>query len=175
MSVGITLEELLAWNEEASDFWKAHLDANPALLELPCGIGGTANVQGVRAPHLGSGAALGPAPGRPAAYGQGRDACRSAGCALRSAPTGRGNLPRHCSPLPSESWDETYVLDFDWVPPETRTVFAAQGRSPCAVSQPAPLGATGHPGPRGRIPLGIQGRPALQSCAALGIRQPAPV
>ena len=45
MTPAITLEELLAWNDEASNFWKAHLEANPALLELPCGIGGTANVQ----------------------------------------------------------------------------------------------------------------------------------
>jgi uncharacterized damage-inducible protein DinB len=45
MSVGITLDELLAWNEEVSDWWKAHLDANPHLLELPCDIGGTKNVQ----------------------------------------------------------------------------------------------------------------------------------
>ena len=34
MTPAITLEELLTWNEEASKFWKAHLDANPALLEL---------------------------------------------------------------------------------------------------------------------------------------------
>ena len=45
MTFAITLEELLTWNQEASNFWKAHLDANPALLELPCGIGGAANVQ----------------------------------------------------------------------------------------------------------------------------------
>ena len=45
MSVGISLEELLVWNEEASDFWKAHLGANPHLLELTCDIGGTRNVQ----------------------------------------------------------------------------------------------------------------------------------
>jgi hypothetical protein len=44
MTPAITLEELLAWNDEASKFWKAHLDANPALLALPCGIGGAANV-----------------------------------------------------------------------------------------------------------------------------------
>ena len=44
MTPAITLEELLAWNQESS-FWKAHLEANPALLELPCGIGGAANVQ----------------------------------------------------------------------------------------------------------------------------------
>lgn len=45
MMIGISLQELLAWNHEASAFWRAHLDANPALLQLPCGIGGTANVQ----------------------------------------------------------------------------------------------------------------------------------
>lgn len=46
MSVGITLEELLAWNDEASNTWKNHFDANPSLLALPCDIGGTKNVQG---------------------------------------------------------------------------------------------------------------------------------
>jgi uncharacterized damage-inducible protein DinB len=45
MTPAITLEELLAWNQESSDFWKAHLDANPVLLELPCGIGGNVHVQ----------------------------------------------------------------------------------------------------------------------------------
>ena len=39
-SVGIPLEELLAWNQESADFWKGHLETNPALLELPCSIGG---------------------------------------------------------------------------------------------------------------------------------------
>lgn len=45
MSVGISLEELLTWNNEAADYGKAHLDANPALPALPCDIGGTKNVQ----------------------------------------------------------------------------------------------------------------------------------
>ncbi len=45
MSLAITIEELLTWDDEASAWWKAYLDANSALLELPCGIGGTANVQ----------------------------------------------------------------------------------------------------------------------------------
>ena len=45
MTPAVTLEELLTWNKEASNFWKAHLDANPNLLKLPCGIGGAANVQ----------------------------------------------------------------------------------------------------------------------------------
>jgi uncharacterized damage-inducible protein DinB len=45
MTPAITFEELLAWNMQSADFWKAHLDANPALLQLSCGIGGTADVQ----------------------------------------------------------------------------------------------------------------------------------
>jgi uncharacterized damage-inducible protein DinB len=45
MTPAITHEELLAWNLESSRFWKAQLDANSALLELPCGIGGNATVQ----------------------------------------------------------------------------------------------------------------------------------
>jgi hypothetical protein len=45
MTAAIALEELLVWNQESSDFWKAHLEANPALLELPCGIGRNADVQ----------------------------------------------------------------------------------------------------------------------------------
>ncbi len=44
MTPVVTLEELLAWNEESSSYWKAHLDANPALLQLPCGISGTTDV-----------------------------------------------------------------------------------------------------------------------------------
>jgi uncharacterized damage-inducible protein DinB len=45
LTPAITFQELLAWNCQSSDFWKAHLDANPALLQLPSGIGGTADVQ----------------------------------------------------------------------------------------------------------------------------------
>jgi uncharacterized damage-inducible protein DinB len=45
MTPAITLEELLVWIQESADFWRTHLNANPALLALPCGIGGTATVQ----------------------------------------------------------------------------------------------------------------------------------
>jgi uncharacterized damage-inducible protein DinB len=45
MTTALTFEELLHWNDETSQWWKAHLDANPALLALPCGIGGAADVQ----------------------------------------------------------------------------------------------------------------------------------
>lgn len=45
MTPAITLEELLGWNQESSNFWKGWLDANPAVLQLPCDIGRTEGVQ----------------------------------------------------------------------------------------------------------------------------------
>ena len=45
MTASISLEELLVWHEESSLFWKAHLEAHPELLELPCDIGGVTHVQ----------------------------------------------------------------------------------------------------------------------------------
>ncbi len=45
MTPAITFEELLAWCQQSASFWKGHLDANPALLQLPCGIGGNMDVQ----------------------------------------------------------------------------------------------------------------------------------
>lgn len=43
--VGISLEELLAWSDEAARDWKSHLEVNPAVLELPSGINGAADVR----------------------------------------------------------------------------------------------------------------------------------
>ena len=82
MTPAITLEELLAWNHESAVFWKAHLEANPGLLELPCGIGGSANVQAFVRHIWGVRAALESARSRFAFAGQGRNAGRSAGRAL---------------------------------------------------------------------------------------------
>src|ERR1700677_4958102 len=45
MTPAITLEELLGWNLESANFWKAHFDAKPALLELPCDIDNSGVVQ----------------------------------------------------------------------------------------------------------------------------------
>jgi uncharacterized damage-inducible protein DinB len=45
LTPAITFAELVDWNEETSSFWRAHLEANPLLLQLPCGIGGNADVQ----------------------------------------------------------------------------------------------------------------------------------
>jgi uncharacterized damage-inducible protein DinB len=121
MSVGITMEELLAWNVEASAFWKKHLEANPAQLDLPCGIGGADDVQQF-VKHI-WGVEL-------------RWAQRLAGqpviskeemvsgplealflTHLKAVEIFRGLLT-----APDESWEETLTLDFDWIPPEARTV-----------------------------------------------------
>jgi uncharacterized damage-inducible protein DinB len=121
MSIGITLEELLAWNQESSSYWKAHLDANPALLELPCDIGGVTNVQQfVR--HI-WGVDL-------------RWAQRLAGVSVidkEKMPAGpldalfdlhlqAVEIFRNLLAAPESSWSDPFVLDFDWVPPEQRTV-----------------------------------------------------
>jgi uncharacterized damage-inducible protein DinB len=45
MTAALTLHELLIWNQESSDFWKGWLDANSAVLALPCDIGRATTVQ----------------------------------------------------------------------------------------------------------------------------------
>ena len=121
MTPAITLEELLTWNHESAAFWKAHLEANPALLQLPCDISGTANVQEfVR--HIW---------GVELVWGQ-----RIAGLPV----TDRKDIP--AGPLdalfdvhlkavqifrtlldgPAQSWDEIMTLKFPWLPHEGLTV-----------------------------------------------------
>ncbi len=121
MSVGITLQELLAWNEESSNFWKAHLEANPHLLALASDIGGTTNVQEfVR--HI-WGVEL-------------RWSQRLAGVPV----TAREDFP--CGPLdalfelhtkaaavfrdllaaPDENWEQTCVLQMDWLAADARSM-----------------------------------------------------
>jgi uncharacterized damage-inducible protein DinB len=46
-ATGLTFGELLLWNQEASDFWKRWLEANPAVLALPCDIGRAHDVLGL--------------------------------------------------------------------------------------------------------------------------------
>ena len=121
MSVGISLEEMLAWNDEASVYWKAHLDAEPNLLDLACGIGGAANVQEfVR--HI-WGAEL-----------------RWAERLAKTPETPREKIPagplgalfdlhrqavaiyRGLLAAPESTWSDPYILKFDWLPPEERAV-----------------------------------------------------
>lgn len=121
MSVGMSLEELLAWSWESSNYWKAYLDANPQVLSLPCDIGGTSNVQGfVR--HIW---------GADLRWGQ-----RLAGLPVidrDQVPTGpldalfemhskAVGIFRGLLEAPDESWEQPFILDFEWVPPEARKV-----------------------------------------------------
>ena len=121
MTTAITLEGLLTWNQESSRFWKAHLDANPALLALPCDIGPAKNVQEfVR--HIWT-AEL-------------RWAQCLAGVpvitkeqlpegpldALFALHTQAMQVYRSLLAAADEEWSKSYVLEFDWVPVEARTV-----------------------------------------------------
>jgi uncharacterized damage-inducible protein DinB len=121
MSAGITLEELLAWNDEVARYWKAHLDANPNLLALPCDIGPATNVQEfVR--HIWTAELR---------WGQ-----RLAGLlvitkeelpdgpldALFALHTQAMQVYRGLLAADDENWGKPYVLEFDWVPVEARTV-----------------------------------------------------
>lgn len=119
MRVGISLEELSAWNQESSRFWKAYFDANPSALALSCDIGGAATVQQFVA-HI-WGVEL-------------RWAQRLAGLPVppkEDSPTGPldalFDLHTQADAIflkllaaPQESWEQTYVLDLSWVPPEAR-------------------------------------------------------
>ena len=120
MTAAITLAELLAWNQEASDFWKAHLEANPALLELPCGIGGTVNVQefvrhiwGVELVWAQRVAFL-PVTDR-------KDMPTGPLDALFDLHLKAVEIFRTLIDDPSVNWDETLTLDMPWLPPEART------------------------------------------------------
>jgi hypothetical protein len=119
MSPAITLEELLAWNQESADFWKAHFDANPALLELPCSIDNSGHVQEL-VRHIWM-AEL-----------------RWAQCIAGLPMVPRADLPM--GPLsalfglheqamhifrilledPGHDWEETVNLPYEWLPPELR-------------------------------------------------------
>lgn len=117
--VGIALDELLAWNDEAAQAWKAHLEVNPALLEVACDIGGVGTVQGL-VRHIW---------GVELRWGQ-----RLAGLPVMGrdeAPQGplealfhlhrqAMEVFRNLLAAPEQSWDETYVVDLPIVPEEMR-------------------------------------------------------
>jgi uncharacterized damage-inducible protein DinB len=121
MKPAITLEEMLVWSQESSDFWNTNLKANPALLELPCSIGGTATVQEF-VKHI-WGVEL-------------RWAQRLAGlpvAEMKDMPAGpldtlfdlhlkAVSIFRECLADPGTSWEETMTFDFSFLPPEARTL-----------------------------------------------------
>lgn len=47
MTPAITLEEMLDWSDEVTCKWLQFFGENPAALELPCGIYGSANILGL--------------------------------------------------------------------------------------------------------------------------------
>ncbi len=119
MTVGISLEELLAWSDDAAGSWHEHLDINPSLLRVKCDIGGAGSVQDfVRHIWL---AEL-------------RWAQRLAGLPVlnkEDAPTGPlealFNLHREAMEVfrnllaaPEQSWEQVYVLDLNWIPDDQR-------------------------------------------------------
>jgi len=119
MTPAITLEELVAWDHESAVFWKTYLEANQALLRLPCGIGGAMDVQEfvrhIWAVEL--------------RWGQ-----RIAGLPVLSreeTPVGplealfglhleATQIFRTLLSDPAQDWDQTIHLAYDWLPPETR-------------------------------------------------------
>lgn len=121
MNVGITLEELLNWNDESAVHWKAHLEANPQLLELPCDIGGAGTVQGLVRHIWGAElrwserlAALAVTDKEKLATGPME--------ALFSAHRRAVEVFRELLSAPEHTWSEPFVLDFDWMPRQERTM-----------------------------------------------------
>ena len=117
-TAGISLKELLAWNDEAAHGWKSHFEANPAALELPCGITNSANVQALVRHIWGA---------------EQRWSQRLAGLptseyvegpldTLFEMHTTAMELYRELLAGPDGRWNDTYELKFDWVPPEKRHV-----------------------------------------------------
>ncbi|MGB6686347.1 MAG: DinB family protein [Terracidiphilus sp.] len=120
MTLAITHKELLAWNRDSAAFWKAHLDANPALLELPCGIGGADNVQqfvrhicGVELRWSQRIARLPETPREDVPAGP---LSALFGLQERAAQIWRDLLDN-----PAEDWDDTLTMNYDWLPPQART------------------------------------------------------
>jgi uncharacterized damage-inducible protein DinB len=121
MTAGISLQELLVWNGESSNVWKAHLDANPELLKLPCTIGGAKDVQEFV---------------RHVWRVELRWSCRLAGLlvpAKEELPTGplealfgmhreAEEVFRGLLAASEESWNEPFVLDLERIPALAHTL-----------------------------------------------------
>jgi uncharacterized damage-inducible protein DinB len=120
MTVAISLEELLIWNEESSAFWKGLLEDNPSLLRLPCGIGGAPDVQQfirhIWGAELRWAQRLAGVPETP------RDAVPAGPLdALFDLHTQATQLMRELLADPAHDWQASYTLDVSWLPPHART------------------------------------------------------
>lgn len=126
MTAAVTMEELLAWNEESSNFWKAHLDANPPLLELPCGIGKAINVQDfvrhIWAAELRMGRRIAEVP-----MLTGTDVPQGPLDALFGLHQQAVQIFRILLDNPAQDWDATITFEYDWLPPHARTISKRKG------------------------------------------------
>lgn len=120
MTPAITLEELLAWNDESAVFWNEHLAANPNLLELPCGIGGAATVQefirhiwGVELIWAQQIAGL--------PRTSGVDMPKGPLVALFGLHVLAAQICRKLIGDPAHDWSATLTLNYDWLPERART------------------------------------------------------
>jgi uncharacterized damage-inducible protein DinB len=121
MTPAISLNELFVWNHESACFWKGHLEANPTLLELPCGINGAANVQELVS-HVWA-----------AELRWSRRIAGLSELAKESIPAGplgalfglheqAEQILRTLLDDPAQDWEKTLILNFDWLPLDARTV-----------------------------------------------------
>jgi uncharacterized damage-inducible protein DinB len=119
MTPAITLDELLAWNDESAEYWNSHLAATPALLELPCGIGGAATVQefvrhiwGVELRWAQRVARL--------PITAGKDLPSGPLVALFGVHVLAAQICRSLLADPRQDWTETLTLEYDWLPSHAR-------------------------------------------------------
>jgi uncharacterized damage-inducible protein DinB len=120
MTPAISLAELLAWNCESAEFWNEHFAANPALLELPCGIGGAATVQDFVRHIWGVELRWAQRVGRlPTTAG--KDLPTGPLVALYGIHVLAAQIWRTLLDDPGQDWSETITMDYDWLPPHART------------------------------------------------------
>jgi hypothetical protein len=94
MSVGLSFAELLTWNDEASAFWKKHLETHSEVAGAAVRDWRRQGCTGVREACMDGGSAVGAAAGRCAGDCQGGGPGGSGPDAVWTARTGIGNLSR---------------------------------------------------------------------------------
>lgn len=121
MSAGISFDELLAWNDETSNWWRAHLEAHPELLTLDAGgIGGAKTIQElvrhIWGAELRWAQRLAGEPETP------REAVAEGPLkALFELHLRSMAIFRRLLANPHEDWNAPYTLDAAFLPPEKRT------------------------------------------------------
>jgi uncharacterized damage-inducible protein DinB len=119
MTATIKLEELLNWSREAANFWKAHFEADPPQLELPCTIDDSGKVQELvrhiwmadfRWAEFVSGQPMTPRPDLP----------KGPFSALFAMHEQATRMFQSLLDDPATNWNETFTLAYEWLPPDLR-------------------------------------------------------